>query len=227
LHAYVLTPQDGLWYRDDDSDGANDLMLDLGGLPGLDYSQAYDINAFGHAVGRAYDYYVEQSRAFLYRDGGMQDLGTLGGDKAYANGINDADQVVGKAQTAGGDWHPFLWEKGVMYDLYDLIHPGCGWEPLSAEDINNAGWIAGCGTAPCGERHAFLLIPPDVAPGDLDGDGDVDLGDFATFALCYHGANITIPPPGCDPTDFLHADLDDDADVDLSDFATFALNFTG
>ncbi|UCG34259.1 MAG: DUF362 domain-containing protein [Phycisphaerales bacterium] len=63
--------------------------------------------------------------------------------------------------------------------------------------------------------------------GDVDGDGDVDLADFATFAMCYYGSGVTIPPPGCSADDFNSCDFDDDDDVDLNDFATFAINFTG
>ena len=63
--------------------------------------------------------------------------------------------------------------------------------------------------------------------GDFDGDGDVDLSDFATFALCYAGAAVTTPPPSCAPADFDLTDLDGDGDADLSDFAIFALNYTG
>ena len=66
-----------------------------------------------------------------------------------------------------------------------------------------------------------------LTPGDLDLDGDVDLNDFATFAMCYSSATVTSPPPGCETFSFVRADLDDDEDVDLNDFATFALNFTG
>ena len=64
-------------------------------------------------------------------------------------------------------------------------------------------------------------------PCDLDDDGDVDLNDFATFAICYGGATVTTPPPSCPQDDFEGSDFDDDGDVDLTDFATFALNFTG
>jgi hypothetical protein len=63
--------------------------------------------------------------------------------------------------------------------------------------------------------------------GDMDGDGDVDLNDFATFANCYFGASVTVPPPSCTPEQFDACDLDGDADVDLGDFSTFATNYTG
>ena len=71
------------------------------------------------------------------------------------------------------------------------------------------------------------FAPIELIPGDLDADADVDLNDFATFALCFAGAGVTVPPPGCAAEQFGNADLDGDADVDLSDFATFATHFTG
>lgn len=61
----------------------------------------------------------------------------------------------------------------------------------------------------------------DFILGDLDGDGDVDLSDFALFAQCFTGASLPAQV-GCS-----QADLDGDDDVDLTDFATFAQNFTG
>lgn len=72
------------------------------------------------------------------------------------------------------------------------------------------------------------VIPPDTvfnAPtpaADVDGDGDVDLGDFALFGQCFGGPNLP-PAPGC-PVD---ADVDNDGDVDLADFALFGQQFTG
>ncbi|UCG33394.1 MAG: metallophosphoesterase [Phycisphaerales bacterium] len=57
---------------------------------------------------------------------------------------------------------------------------------------------------------------------DLDCDGDVDLNDFATFAMCFSGASVTVPPPGCSPRNSSWSDLDGDGDVDLADFATLA-----
>jgi len=60
--------------------------------------------------------------------------------------------------------------------------------------------------------------------GDLDGDADADLRDFALLQLCFGGANNS-PSPSCPPG--VDADLDGDGDVDLADFLIFQQNFTG
>jgi hypothetical protein len=56
---------------------------------------------------------------------------------------------------------------------------------------------------------------------DSDGDGDVDLSDFAAFQLCFTGPGVAYEP-NC-------AVFDDDADgdIDLVDFAGFQTAFTG
>lgn len=48
--------------------------------------------------------------------------------------------------------------------------------------------------------------------GDLDGDGDTDLADFAIFQACFSGAGGASGDPVCDG-----ADLDGDGDVDNDD----------
>ncbi|MFH1746068.1 MAG: CRTAC1 family protein [Planctomycetota bacterium] len=73
----------------------------------------------------------------------------------------------------------------------------------------------------------LLIVESGSSPGDLDGDGDVDLDDFSTFAVCMAGPDVLDPPPGCDPADFANADLNSDGDVDLADFAVFQTAFTG
>ena len=52
-------------------------------------------------------------------------------------------------------------------------------------------------------------------PGDWDGDGDLDLADYAAMSECLNGPDV--PATGfC-----MLFDLDDDGDVDLADFAVF------
>lgn len=68
------------------------------------------------------------------------------------------------------------------------------------------------------------------APGDFDGDGDVDLDDFLNFADCLAGADAVPAPtlPSVTGQDCLAAfDLDGDSDVDLQDFHGFQRAFGG
>ncbi len=48
---------------------------------------------------------------------------------------------------------------------------------------------------------------------DLDGDADVDQGDFGLFQVCYTGPGGPISEPACEVADF-----EGDGDVDLGDF---------
>lgn len=66
-----------------------------------------------------------------------------------------------------------------------------------------------------------------AVPGDLDGDGDVDLGDFDVLYGCLAGPGNSTPPAGCTADDFAAADMQGDSDVDLADFGLFELEFGG
>ncbi|MCD6364666.1 MAG: hypothetical protein J7M14_02200 [Planctomycetes bacterium] len=56
-----------------------------------------------------------------------------------------------------------------------------------------------------------------IAPGDTDGDGDVDATDLATLGLNWH-------PSGTQLT-WMEADFDFDGDVDASDLAVIGINW--
>src|SRR6185503_18442143 len=99
-------------------------------------SIANGINSSGQVVGYGVSATAGYYRAFIWQDGVMTELGTLGGCCSYGRGINAAGQVVGESTTRDGESHGFLWDKGVMTDLGVI---GFGF----AKAINARGAIVG------------------------------------------------------------------------------------
>ena len=147
-------------------------MKDLGVLPGSTNSYANSINAQAQVVGTCTDNFGNSNRAFLWPSlsgNGMQDLGVLPGNTdSYANSINAQAQVVGFSyNSTGGSRHAFLWDSvnGIQDLNSDAITDPAsraGWTLVAANSINDKGWICGSGTLN-GQKHAFLLLPANVA----------------------------------------------------------------
>jgi len=154
----------------------------LGGLYAQrECSEAKSVNDRGQIVGWSTTedslcYELSQSQdivhAFLWEEGkGMEDLGTLPGDKfSVAQRISPSGIVIGNSgntlvadpvfslaiQVTG---HPFIWSKRKgIEDLTELVDHRGSWELNSVADINQWGQIVGTGTRG-GKTRGFLLTP--------------------------------------------------------------------
>ena len=148
----------------------NGLTMDLPELSSNnDISEASAINNHGDIVGFGFVGLnpLVFEHPFLYSQGRMQDLGTLGGSIGVATDINDVGEITGFSTTiSNAEEHAFLYRQGRMIDLGGL--PGAQFltstNPLvhlpnvvsSASAINNWGQIVGEATDTNGAIHAFL-----------------------------------------------------------------------
>ena len=86
-------------------------------------------------------------RAFLYENGAIRDLGTLGGDEGYAFDINDHGVAVGAAEDAAQHMRAVIYDKGAVVQLENVST-----SYSHALSINDHGDVVGVI-----DGHGFLL----------------------------------------------------------------------
>ncbi len=139
-----------------------------------------------------------------------------------------SDDAADVGVTAGLSWSASA--NAASYDVYfGTTQPpafqgnqaGTTFDPGAMERATTYAWrvdaVNAFGTT-MGAVWSFTTVLP---PGDLDGDGDVDLSDFGIFQACLSGSGM-LRPPGCED-----ADLDGDFDVDGDDFGDFQVCLGG
>jgi probable HAF family extracellular repeat protein len=156
----------------------NDKILDLGTLGGT-ASFAATLNDHGQVIGQALNNIPDplsilglgsqttltQTHAFLWENGKMQDLGTLGGPDSWAMYVNDHGQVAGTSYTNGviaqnaiaPQSNAYLWENGKMKDLGNLGGTNSFLGPQFVNALNNRGQVVGLmALADESVRHPFF-----------------------------------------------------------------------
>jgi probable HAF family extracellular repeat protein len=92
-------------------------MNDIGTLTGAGISYAHAINNSGKIVGWSSSL-NSYTRAFLYDNGSMAELGTLGGRHSWAEDINDTGEIVGWAYMNDNVYHAVMWTPDADNDGY-------------------------------------------------------------------------------------------------------------
>jgi len=176
----------GLFFIADQS--VDYVMVDVGTLPGGSYSSAEDVNDFGQVVGVSSS--TNGSHAFVWDNGVMTDLGTLGGDYSSAYAINNNGQILGQARDAAGKDHVVIWNAGG--GITDL---GQGY--IFMGDINSGGEIV------AGDRYGTSLTPFPSAIGSwyqTNATGISDSGVMVGFSeLSYTRHAVKMTPSSVTP----------------------------
>lgn len=150
-------------------------IIDLGTLSGSGSSAATNINDNGSVVGFSdLDDTNEAFHAFLYQNGQMIDLGTLGGQFSAATSINNAGQIVGWSDVNedGSISIPFLYQNGTMTALaVEGVDFG------DANDINAFGRIVGLFNAVGSEVPIAFIYSDGTISNLADANGQAIAGN--------------------------------------------------
>jgi len=188
-------------------------ITDLGAVPGGTQSLATAVNDRGEVVGFSDNDIPDafsmagvanQTRAFLWKNGEIRDLGTLGGPDAIAFYVNERGQVAGQSYTNSTPSQafgvptqdPFFWEKGKMVDIGTL-----GGTQGSPNWMNNRGQVVGYSTEVTDQNsHAFLWDKE----GGLKDLGFLPGGTYGTASWINDAGEIV---GGSDSSNGFHAVL--------------------
>ena len=125
--------------------------------------------------------------SYVWQDGTVSDLGSLGGRETVGVAINARGQVIRWSSTSTGAQYAFMWQAGTMRDLGTL--GGATSDPTA---INANGEIVGSSSTANGAQHPFLWR--DNVMRDLGTLDEAAMSTSAATAINDHGLIVGISP---------------------------------
>src|SRR5208282_4737087 len=189
------------------------VLTPLRSLPGGTSTYPIWINANGQIAGISQNGAVDPSTgwpeadAVLWQDGGVTNLGTLGGTQSIANGVNDEGQAVGAA--LNGTFDPFANNTLLACVFYPILEGPC-------YSFTETFLFTAPATT---ETHAFVwtkargmqdlgtLGGPDSAASIINDRGQITGESFTSFTANPSSGVPTIDPFFWDPNERKMLDL--------------------
>nr|CRI51976.1 Uncharacterized protein BN1224_UZG1_B_01250 [Chlamydia pneumoniae] len=127
----------------------------LSNIPGAKRSSAHAVSKDGSFIVGEFISEENEVHAFVYHNGVIKDIGTLGGDYSVATGVSrDGKVIVGHSTRTDGEYRAFKYVDGRMIDLGTL-----GGSASFAFGVSDDGkTIVGKFETELGECHAFIYL---------------------------------------------------------------------
>jgi probable HAF family extracellular repeat protein len=159
------------------------------------------INNRGQAIGDSNLPGDTEDHAFLWSNGAVHDLGTLGGTFSQPTGLTELTHISGVASPLGDQVvHAVLWKDGSIHDLGSVDGDGCSW----AWGLNSRDQVVGISNPYCDFTVARAFLWDHGTMVDLNTLVPADSTLHLVYAEAINDAGEIVGigvPPGVSPVD--------------------------
>lgn len=129
------------------------VLQDIGALPGHHFALVRALNKSGQVIGESSATSDSHPEAFVWENGVFRALGTFGGPRSIAFGINERGEIVGFAEDPERQSRAFIWLDGILTELPTPGHSSI------ARALNERGLVVGRAQHGDVPPHATLWRP--------------------------------------------------------------------